>query len=312
MSYFKELRALVGTRPLILPGAGVLVLNEAGEVLLQRRTDNGTWGIPGGFMEPGERLEETARREVWEETSLTVGEMELFGIFSGPELYYRYPHGDEVYNVSAVYITRDAAGTPAADGTEGTEMHYFAAEALPDDICPPHKPILERFLAGGAGPEPVSAGPITSNYITRVIRPLVGTRPLLICGAAIIVRDEQGRVLLQKSADHGHWAWPGGSMEPGEYLEETARREVREETGIEVGPLTLVTVLSEEFVVYPNGDQAQIVSAVYTAQATGGSMAADGHETLNVGFFDVTALPQPLFPLHERLIRRIIEENKGC
>lgn len=304
MSYVKELRALVGSRPLILPGAGVLILNEAGEVLLQRRTDNGTWGIPGGFMEPGERLEETARREVWEETGLTVGAMELFGIFSGPALHYRYPHGDEVYNVSAVYISREVAGIPA----QGVELRWFTPSLLPGSINPPHMPILERFCADGRGRESRSGGSISASYIGEV-RQLIGNRPLLICGAAIIVRDEQGRILLQKSADFGHWAWPGGSMELGESLEETARREVREETGIEVGPLTLVTVLSEEFVVYPNGDQAHIISAVYTAQAVGGHATADGHETLSVAFFPPDALPRPIFPLHERVIRSIIGEN---
>lgn len=51
-----------------------------------RRTDNGAWTIPGGMTEPGETVEETARREVREETGLTVGTMTLFDAFSGPEL----------------------------------------------------------------------------------------------------------------------------------------------------------------------------------------------------------------------------------
>ena len=51
--------------------------------------------------------EETAKRELFEETNLQVGEMKFFGIFSGKELYYRYPSGDEVYNVSIVYITHN-------------------------------------------------------------------------------------------------------------------------------------------------------------------------------------------------------------
>lgn len=51
MSYVQELRALVGTRPLMLVGAGILIVNERHELLLQRRSDDGLWGIPGGGLE---------------------------------------------------------------------------------------------------------------------------------------------------------------------------------------------------------------------------------------------------------------------
>lgn len=67
MNYVKDLRELVGNRPLILPGAVAIILNDQNEVLLQHRIDGG-WGLPGGLMELGESLEETARREVKEET----------------------------------------------------------------------------------------------------------------------------------------------------------------------------------------------------------------------------------------------------
>ena len=64
MGYIQQLRELVGFRPIIMVGTGVLLLKEK-EVLLQRRRDNGLWGIPGGSLEPGESLEETARREIF-------------------------------------------------------------------------------------------------------------------------------------------------------------------------------------------------------------------------------------------------------
>lgn len=147
MDYIKELRTLVGHRPLIWPGAGIIVEDGTGRILLMRRADNGAWGIPGGMMEPGESLEDTARREVREETGLEVRSMRLFDVFSGPELYYRYPNGDEVYNVSAVYISRDWAGDFQPDPGETRELRFFAPDGLPANISPPVKPILARYTA---------------------------------------------------------------------------------------------------------------------------------------------------------------------
>ena len=58
-------------------------------------------------MDPGESLEETARREVMEEVGLEVDELKLMNVFSGPEQYYQYPNGDQVFNVTAVYTATD-------------------------------------------------------------------------------------------------------------------------------------------------------------------------------------------------------------
>lgn len=145
MDYIKEIRALVGTRPIILTGSCVLVQDEAGRILMNRRTDNGFWGLPGGVMELGESLEETARREVLEETGLRVGTMRLLDVFSGKELYYQYPHGDEVYNVTAAYVTNEYTGDMITHNAESHELHFFALDELPSNIAPPIKPIVERF-----------------------------------------------------------------------------------------------------------------------------------------------------------------------
>lgn len=148
LGYIRELRDLVGTRPLLMPGAGVLVLDADGKLLMCRRRDNGAWAIPGGMMEPGESLEETARREVEEETGLRPAELVLFGVFSGPELYYRYPNGDEVYNVTVAYVCTRFHGTLRADGHEVTEVGWFPAHSLPAPLSPPVKPIILRFTGG--------------------------------------------------------------------------------------------------------------------------------------------------------------------
>ena len=145
MDYINKLRTYVGNQPLIMVGATVLVLDTQNRLLLMKRSDNGNWGVPGGAMELGEAIEETARRELFEETSLEVKELKLFGVFSGKELYYRYPSGEEVYNVSIVYLVRDVQGDVKLLDGEHHDYQYFELDNLPENISPPIKPILKKL-----------------------------------------------------------------------------------------------------------------------------------------------------------------------
>ncbi len=147
MDYVREIRKKIGHDPLILAGAAVLVINQQGHLLMMRRTDIPCWGIPGGGMEPGESLEETAARETLEETGLRVGSLKLLDVFSGPELIFQYPNGDIVCNVSAVYVTHDTEGEIILDREEHIEWQYFPLEQLPEDICPPIRCVLDTFMA---------------------------------------------------------------------------------------------------------------------------------------------------------------------
>ena len=104
MGYVMELRRSVGSRPVIIAGAGVMLINEKGEVLLQKRRDNGFWDYPAGSMEIGESFEECARREVLEETGLTCGKLEFFMEMSGKDSFYEYPNGDQTYAAAILYI----------------------------------------------------------------------------------------------------------------------------------------------------------------------------------------------------------------
>jgi 8-oxo-dGTP pyrophosphatase MutT (NUDIX family) len=90
-------------------------------------------------------VEQAARRETLEETGLQVGAMSLFGVFSGPELYYKYPNGDEVYNVTIVYLSRDVSGEVRLN-SEHTEWRWFTTDEIPDDLSPPIIPVIEQFM----------------------------------------------------------------------------------------------------------------------------------------------------------------------
>ncbi|MBY0216357.1 MULTISPECIES: NUDIX hydrolase [Paenibacillus] len=144
MGYIMELRKLVGSRPLIMAGSCVLVFNEEGHLLLQRRTDSLDWGTLGGSLEPGESLEEAAARELYEEAGLRAETYKLITVFSGQDMYYKYPHGDEVYNVTAVYEAKGIKGNPVVMDDEGLELRYFdLGQPLPE-INPVTEYVLKK------------------------------------------------------------------------------------------------------------------------------------------------------------------------
>lgn len=145
MDYMRDLRKLVGTRPLIMVGANVIIINEKHEILLHHRTDRDWWGLPGGAMELGESLEETARREVLEEINLVCGKLELFNVYSGKSLYYQYPDGNEVYNVTVTYICRSFTGEIVVEKTEGRNANFFQLNALPSNISSTVIESIEAF-----------------------------------------------------------------------------------------------------------------------------------------------------------------------
>ncbi|PFA69133.1 DNA mismatch repair protein MutT [Bacillus sp. AFS015802] len=148
MNYVKDLRKLVGTRPLILPGSVVIILNGNNELLLQHRTDGG-WGLPGGLMELGESLEETARREVKEETGFDIGELTLVNIFSGQDYYFKVSNGDELYSVTAVYVTKDVGGQMEVDESESVAVQYFKLNELPDGLTDEYKRYIMSYIESG-------------------------------------------------------------------------------------------------------------------------------------------------------------------
>lgn len=143
MEYIKELRNLIGHRAIILCGGGCLIFNKKGEVLLQRRTDDDTWGNPGGSMELGETIEETVKREVFEETSLKVENLQLFKIYSGENQHHIYPNGDEAYFLNIIFQTNEYKGEMHIRDGESKELRFFPIDEIPDNVTNPFKCVKE-------------------------------------------------------------------------------------------------------------------------------------------------------------------------
>lgn len=152
MGYIMDLRKLVGSRPIIMVGACVIVIDKENKILLQLRKDNNCWGLAGGSLEIGESLVQVARRELFEETGLTSNKLELFNVYSGENFYYKYPHGDEVYNVVTAYICNDYEGDLKKDESEVQELHFFDINELPPNISPPDLPIIQEYIQKGLFP----------------------------------------------------------------------------------------------------------------------------------------------------------------
>ncbi len=151
--YIKDIRKLVGHRPLICCAGSVIIVNAEGKLLLGRRTDNHLWGYAGGAMELGETVEDCARRELYEEMGIEAKELEYFMINSGPESHMLYPNGDEVYYAEVIYICRDYAGEPRRQPEELEELRFFAPKEITMEmLSPPIRPVFRKYLqAVGCG-----------------------------------------------------------------------------------------------------------------------------------------------------------------
>lgn len=129
--YIGWLRQYVGTARLLVPGASACIRDGEGQVLLQRRSDNGLWSFPGGSIEPGENAEQAAIREVREEVGLEVQPTGLIGIYTMPDFTITYPNGDQVQYFTAFFHCRVTGGKLLSESEESLETRFFAQHELP-------------------------------------------------------------------------------------------------------------------------------------------------------------------------------------
>lgn len=145
-SYLGRLRASVGSRLLLVPGARVVIEDDQNRVLLELRSDFGVWGLPGGVPNECEDIVACAVREILEETGLRISELVPFGFASGPHTeVWTYPNGHVCHYFSMMFTTRTFSGAPASDGGENMRVGWFRPDALPE-VLPTVALTIEAFL----------------------------------------------------------------------------------------------------------------------------------------------------------------------
>lgn len=145
--YVANLIRKTGYMPLVVAYSVMLVLNDKNEVLMEERSDDHFFDFPGGSIEFNEKAEDAAKRELFEETGLEAGPIEVFGIYSGPVTYYRYWDGHTISGVDIVYLTRSVSGVPEAQKEEVKSFSYYPLSAIPLKLSPRNKQIISDLIA---------------------------------------------------------------------------------------------------------------------------------------------------------------------
>ncbi len=127
-------------RPITLrPGASAVILNEAGQVLVQQRSDNKFWALPAGGQDVGESLAECCVREVKEECGLIVEIVRLVGVYSHPSICsIVYPDGNKVQGVGACFVCKVVAGV-LQKNDESLELRWVSPNELPEPFWENHR-----------------------------------------------------------------------------------------------------------------------------------------------------------------------------
>ncbi len=131
-TYMGRLRKLVGNQRLIIPGVRAAITDDKGRILLIHRKDSGRWGMPAGAMELGESVFDALKREVKEETGLTVLAATPVGIYTHSRYSFQYPNGDEVQSFALVFRVDEWDGELAGETDETLGAGFFPMDELPD------------------------------------------------------------------------------------------------------------------------------------------------------------------------------------
>ena len=148
------------------------------------------------------------------------------------------------------------------------------------------------------------------NFMSYIgeMRKFVGHAPIMAVAAMGILYNEEKGLLLEKRTDTGEWCTPGGAIELGESLEDALKREIKEETNLDIANSKLFDIKANVHMVYPNKDEVYYTDVVYEINEFFGDLKSDGEST-ELKFFDLDNLPKNIMPTQIGYIEKFVSEK---
>ncbi|WP_018757211.1 NUDIX domain-containing protein [Paenibacillus terrigena] len=148
------------------------------------------------------------------------------------------------------------------------------------------------------------------------LRSILGNQKLIIPSIRAIITDEENRILYIERKGNKKWALPAGGIELNESIMECLKREVLEETGIEVIKATLIAMYTGKEYSITNrfGHEYQGFELLFRVDEWTGTLLVETDETTNIGFFSIDNLPQfesGYFEQHEKEVLEDLQKFNG-
>ncbi|MFI9576053.1 NUDIX hydrolase [Microbispora rosea] len=137
----------------LVPSVNVVVTNDAGDILMIRRSDNGNWAVPGGAIDLGESLPQAAVRETLEETGIVCEITGLVGTYTDPRHVILYTSNGEARQEFSIVLTARAVSGEPTPSSESIEVRWVPrdqVETLPMDRSMALR--IARYLTGAGLP----------------------------------------------------------------------------------------------------------------------------------------------------------------
>jgi 8-oxo-dGTP pyrophosphatase MutT (NUDIX family) len=136
----------------LVPSVNVVVVNDAGDVLMIRRSDNDNWAVPGGAIDLGESMVQAAIRETREETGIECEITGLVGIYTDPKHIILYTSNGEARQEFSILLTGVPTGGQPTRSSESSEVRWVPRdELLGYHLDRSMRLRIEHYLAGRSG-----------------------------------------------------------------------------------------------------------------------------------------------------------------
>ncbi len=227
----------------------VIAVQQDGKWLICRHRDRATWELPGGHREAGESIEETARRELYEETGVTEAELTPIEVYS-------VTNGDGEIRYGMLYLAHVCARGALPENSEMAEVastHLLPKNLTYPEIQPELFARIQYRLNIKAGAQELWDVLDEHRCLTGRVHPRGVPLPLgdyHLVVLVLIQNDKDEILITRRAATKGYpnmWEVTGGSALAGDDSLQAALREAREETGIELDPARGHVVASEQW-----------------------------------------------------------------